>query len=281
MTTANPILVIGKNGKTGSRVNALLQRKGRATRAVSRSTTPAFDWSNPETWPSVLQGVKQAYVTYQPDLAVPGADRNFGAFVDLARDQGVEHLVLLSGRGEEGAIRAENALIESGLRWNVVRAAWFFQNFSESFLTDMVNAGKVSLPVGDVPEPFVDCDDIAEVAVAALTDPALANRLFEVTGPELMTFAECVAVISDVTDQAIEYDYVPPEPYLAYLQEQGLSDDELWLLRELFTQVLDGRNSHTTQGVEEALNRPPRRFVDYVRAAHASGAWTFAQEPLK
>lgn len=276
MTATNPILIIGKNGKTGARVDALLRAKGLATRAVSRSTQPAFDWNQPDTWSAALQGVRQAYVTFQPDLAVPDAEPILRAFIDAARKQGVEHLVLLSGRGEDGAVLAENALIESGLRWNVVRASFFFQNFSESFLTASVNAGKISLPIGDVMEPFIDCDDIAEVAVSALTNPALTNRLFEVTGPELMTFADCVAIISDITGREIEYDHVPVDAYFAFMKEQGMNDGELWLYRELFTQVLDGRNSHITHGVEEALGRPQRRFADYVKAAHENGAWHFA-----
>lgn len=277
MSTTNPILIIGKNGKTGSRVDALLKQQGLKTRPVSRSSHPSFDWNQPATWPVVLQDVKQAYVSYQPDLAVPNAESTLRSFIEAAQDQGVEHLVLLSGRGEDGAIRAEKALIESGLRWNVVRASWFFQNFSESFLVEPLIDGEVSLPVGDVLEPFVDCNDIAEVAVAALTNPVLANRLFEVTGPELLTFADCVALISDTTGRSIEFNQVPIEPYMDFLKDLGTSDEQLWLLRELFTRVLDGRNSHIAHGVEEALGKPPRRFMDYVKAAHKNGAWDTAQ----
>lgn len=272
MTDTNPILVIGKNGKTGARVNALLQASGIATRAVSRSTTPSFDWNNPATWAPALHGIKQAYVTYQPDLAVPSAEPSLRAFIAAATEAGVEHIVLLSGRGEDGAIRAENVLKESGLTWNVVRASWFYQNFSESFIADSVKAGELVLPVGDVLEPFVDCDDIAEVAVAALTRPELANQLFEVTGSELMTFAECVATIAATAKREIHYQQAPLEPYMAELKQAGLSEDELWLLRELFTQVLDGRNSHVSDGVEQALGRPPKRFSDYASKTFALGA---------
>lgn len=273
MTDQTPVLIVGKHAKTGARVNALLRDRGIATRAVSRSTEPAFDWYQPDTWPAALAGVQQAYLTFQPDLAIPEAEAIVTAFFSAAKQAGVEHLVMLSGRGEDGAERAEQALINSGLRWNVVRASWFAQNFSESFLTPSVMAGEVALPVGDVLEPFVDCDDIAEVAVAALTQPALVNRLFEVTGPELLTFADCIAQIAKATGREIRFQQVPIDAYLAHLQQLGLSEAELWLLRELFTQVLDGRNSQLTSGVSEALGRPPRRFADYVAAAHRAGAW--------
>ncbi len=276
MTTETPILIIGKNGKTGARVNAQLNEKGISTLAVSRSSTPIFDWNKPKTWACALKGIKQAYVTYYPDLAVPSAESNLRNFVNAAKSQGVEHLVLLSGRGEGGAIRAENVLINSGLRWNVVRASWFFQNFSEAFLIEGIQQGNLVLPVGDVLEPFIDCDDIAEVVVAALTRPELANQLFEVTGPQLMTFADCVAQISEEVGRVITYTEVPLGSYLAQLKEIGLSDDELWLMNELFSKVLDGRNSQVSDGVQQALGRAPRRFADYAKAAHTSGAWTAA-----
>ena len=118
-----PILVIGKNGKTGARVNQRLQALGYATQPVSRSTNPTFDWENPATWRPAIEGTRAAYVTYQPDLAVPSAEPTFKAFMQVAAEAGLTHIVLLSGRGEKGAERAEEVLIASGISWNVVRAS--------------------------------------------------------------------------------------------------------------------------------------------------------------
>ena len=79
-----PILIIGKNGKTGARVDQRLQAMGYTTRPVSRSTNPSFDWENPATWRSAIEGTHAAYVTYQPDLAVPNAEATIRAFVQVA-----------------------------------------------------------------------------------------------------------------------------------------------------------------------------------------------------
>ena len=125
----NTTLIIGKNGKTGRRVEALPSQQGHSTRGVSRSTAPSFDWEKPETWPACLQGCQSAYVTFQPDLAVPAAQGVIAAFITAAKSAGVQHIVLLSGRGEAGAELAEKQVMESGLDWNVVRASWFNQNF--------------------------------------------------------------------------------------------------------------------------------------------------------
>ena len=268
-----PILIIGGDGKTGGRVNARLQARGIATRPVSRSTAIAFDWTRPETWPAALDGVSRAYVTYQPDLAVEGPAEAIAELNRLAREKGLEQVVLLSGRGEPGAQRAEAALQTSGVAWTIVRASWFNQNFSEGYLIDGVLAGEIALPAGAVPEPFIDADDIADVVVAALTDERHANKLYEVTGPRALTFAEAAAEIAAATGRPIRYTQISPQDFAAGMRQAGVPDDVVALLDELFTVVLDGRNSQVMQGVEEALGRPARDFSDYARAAAATGVW--------
>ena len=269
----SPILIIGKNAKTGWRVERRLQALGYPTRAVSRSTSPAFDWENQRTWRAAMAGTRSAYITFHPDLAIPTAEQTIRDFVALTVELGLEHLVLLSGRGEDGARRAEIVLEEGGLDWNIVRASWFMQNFSENFMIEGILNGELMLPAGDTVEPFIDVDDIAEVAVATLTRPTLRNRVFEVSGPRAMTFAECVEVISAATGYPVKYTQIPIEAFIDDLRDQGAPDPLLWLMRELFSVVFDGRNSKPTSGVEEALGRPPTDFSEYVRKVIATGAW--------
>ena len=271
--TQSPILIIGKNGKTGSRVNQRLQALGYATRSVSRSTSPAFDWDNPATWQAAIKGTSAAYITYQPDLALPRAEAAIKAFVKVAVEAGLKHLVLLSGRGEDGAQRAEEIVKASGLSWNIVRASWFYQNFSESFMLEDLLAGELVLPAGDTVEPFVDADDIADVVVATLTEPGHRNKLYEVTGPQALSFAQCIEQISAALGRQIKYTSIPVDIYINALKEQGVPEDLQWLLHELFTVVFDGRNCKPTSGIEQALGRPPTDFKTYVQKTIASGMW--------
>ena len=271
--TQQPLLIIGNKGKTGSRVQKRLADLGYTTRGVSRSSNPSFDWENPATWKLAMKDAVAAYVTYQPDLAIPKAESAINRFLELASEVGIQHIVLLSGRGEEGAQKAERALQQSGIAWNVVRASWFAQNFSESFMLEGLLKGELFLPADTVTEPFVDIDDIADVAVATLTQPKLHNRVFEVTGPRLMTFAQCVQEISAAINHPLKYTPVPVEPFIQALQEQGIPSEIQWLMKELFTVVLDGRNSQITNGVYEALNRPATDFQTYIKKAISSGAW--------
>lgn len=273
MTAETPILIVGATAKTGARVDALLNARGIATRAVSRSTTPPFDWTQPETWAPALDGVSKAYVTYQPDLMVEGAAEAIARLAAIALDKGLAQIVLLSGRGEPGAQRAEAALQDSGVPWSIVRASWFNQNFSEGYLVDSILAGEVALPAGDVPEPFVDADDIADVVVAALTDDRHLGKLYEVTGPRALTFAEAVGEIAAATWRDIRYTQVAADDFAAAMRPH-VPDDLIDMLLELFTVVLDGRNVSVAHGVEEALGRPARDFGDYARRTAASGVWS-------
>jgi uncharacterized protein YbjT (DUF2867 family) len=268
-----PVLVTGATGKTGRRVAERLRDRGVAVRAGSRTGSPAFDWDDRETWAAVLRDVRAVYVAYVPDLAVPGAADTVGAFARQATAAGVERIVLLSGRGEPEAERAERAVQEAGTPWTVVRCAWFAQNFDESFLLDPVLAGEVALPVDDVREPFVDADDIADVAVAALTEDGHEGRSYELTGPEALSFGEAVATISAAIGRPVAHVPVPLPAFLDELAAMGVPDDVVGLMAYLFGEVLDGRNAATTDGVREALGRPARSFADYVRDAAARGAW--------
>ena len=267
------VLVVGGTGKTGRRIAAGLEARGLPVRVGSRSATPPFDWNDEAGWDACLRDVDAAYISYTPDLAMPGATDSIQAFVDRAAQHGVRRLVLLSGRGEEEAQACERIVQESGLEWTIVRASWFFQNFSEGAFVEMVEAGRITLPAGDTPEPFVDVDDIAEVAVAALTEPGHAGEVYEVTGPRLMTFAEVAAELTEATGRPIEFLQVPHDAFVGGAREAGAPKDVVWMLDYLFSTVLDGRNAHVTDGVQRALGRAPNDFAAYARTAVATGAW--------
>lgn len=266
-------LVTGGTGKTGRRVADCLVKAGRLVRIGSRAAERPFDWENQDTWGQVLQGVKAAYVAYQPDLAVPGALETVQAFFTQAIASGVEKLILLSGRGEVEAEQAEQALQATSVDWTILRSSWFYQNFSESFFLDPILAGQVALPVGSVAEPFVDVDDIADIAFAAFTDPRHSRQLYEITGPKALTFAEAISEIARATGRDITFIPVTVDDYRAELVQQGVPDDYIELVLYLFTTVLDGRNTPLADGMQRALGHPPRKFSDYVRQTTATGIW--------
>lgn len=272
-----PILITGGTGKTGRRIAERLAAAGQAIRIGSRRGQPAFDWEDAGGWEAALQGVRAVYMSYYPDLLAPEALGRIEAFSRLAGSLGVQRLVLLSGRNEPAAQAAEQVVMrvaqQAGADWTILRCAWFAQNFSESLLLDPVRHGEVVLPAGDIPEPFIDADDIADVAVAALTQPGHAGQLYELTGPRLLTMAEATAEIAHALGRAIPYRRVSVEDFLALMTQQGLPPELAGVLAELFTTVLDGRSAYLCDGVQRALGRAPRDFADYARDTAATGIW--------
>jgi uncharacterized protein YbjT (DUF2867 family) len=271
-------LVLGGTGKTGRRVVERIVARGLPVRVGSRSGEPPFDWEDEATWAPALSGVGSVYVSYYPDIAVPGAVEAVRSFAELAVENGVRRLVLLSGRGEPEAERAERALQEvvdakADAEWTILRSTWFMQNFSEDFMLEHVLSGEIRLPAGDVPTPFLDVDDIADVAVAALTDKRHAGQLYELTGLRSLTFAEAAAEIAEATGREVRYVPVSLEEHAAEAAEHGVPAEVVELLSYLFAEVVDGRNADTTDGVRRALGREPKDFTDYARDTAATGVW--------
>jgi uncharacterized protein YbjT (DUF2867 family) len=271
------ILVTGATGKTGRRVVLRLTDRGVPVRAASRSGEARFDWGDRTTWEPVLRGVGGMYVV-APELGSAQAAEDIAAFARRAAAAGVGRAVLVSfpdtgAQGLEHAVAAERSLGEAGLEATVLRLRWFFQNFSEDFLHDAVLSGDVRLPAGDGTEAFVDAEDIAAVAVAALTGAGHAGQTYELSGPRAMSFAEAVAELARATGRDIRYTPLTPEEYAAEQRAHGVPEEWVRLTVDLYAQVRTGALASVTPDVEKVLGRPPRTFADYARTATAEGAW--------
>lgn len=264
MQNTTKYLVIGATGKTGSRVIQGLRDLGLTAIGGSRNGDVQFDWNASETWSAALTEVNSVYLTYYPDLAVPTAPDDIAKFCALAKIKGVDHITLLSGRGEPAAQVCEEILKNSGLSWTIVRASWFNQNFSEGMFKDYILEGKISLPVGLVTEPFIDIDDIADVVLASLTDNSHSGQVYEVTGPELLSFSQLANRFSAFLDKPIQFIQVTRGEFVEGLTNNNVDPKAIEMLLYLFTEVLDGRNEYLADGVERALGRRPRNFNEFI-----------------
>ena len=276
MSTATT-LVLGATGKTGRRVLTRLRLRGTPVRAVSRSSPTRFDWSDPDGWDAVLDGITSAYVVPPP---VPGPAHEFTARAEAA---GVRRLVLLSGRGADtwsdsgfglDMRSAEDAVRGSALEWTVLRASNFAQNFDEDVFHAPLLAGELALPADSVPEPFIDVEDVADAAAAVLAEPGRhAGRVYELTGPRPITFGEAVELISRVSGRPITHRRVSPAEYTAALVEQGLTEADAHHVAEMFVLMERGLLAEATDDLATLLGRAPRTFEDYVVRTAAAGAW--------
>ncbi|MGW0663413.1 SDR family oxidoreductase [Streptodolium elevatio] len=260
-----PILVLGGTGKTGRHVVDALVRRGHPVRAVSRSTSPRFDWHDRDTWKEALSGVGAVYIVEPDDGPVP-----LGEFSRLAVEAGVVRQVLLSARSRDDihvALKgaSEAAVRESGAEWTMLRPAWFHQNFTElPMFTESLAAGELRLPTGEGREPFIDARDIGEVAAEALTAPGHAGKVYELTGPQSLTFAEAVALVGGATGRELRFRAVSEEDYATDLLAAGLPEEHHEMFIGLFRVIREGRAEGETGDVREVLGREPRSFAAWL-----------------
>jgi uncharacterized protein YbjT (DUF2867 family) len=274
MKNKSNILVIGGTGKTGRKVVSRLNTLGHHVGIGSRSASPAFDWDNSELWSESMQDMDKVYITFQPDLAVPGALEAIEELTKQAKKCNVKKLVLLSGKGEREAELCEQVIIHSGLDHTIVRASWFNQNFSESFFLEPILDGFVALPQADVKVPYVDTDDIADVVVEALLNEEHNGKIYQLTGPRMLTFKDVIKEISDATERDITFTPIALTAYTKAMKQQGVPSDFIWLIAYLFSEVLGNpNNAEVTNDIETVLGRKPKDFSEYIRETAQSGIW--------
>ncbi|WP_026314003.1 NAD(P)H-binding protein [Actinomadura flavalba] len=269
----NPILVIGARGKTGRRVAERLTAAGRPFRAASRTT--GFDLTDPATWDAALDGVRDVYLVPFSEYTDAATLRDFAA---TAVSAGARRIVLLSARGHDGVHplqeAGETAVRESGAAYTILRPAWFHQNFSEDYLLPSVLDGRIALPAGTGREAFVDADDIAAMAVAALTEDGHEGAAYELTGPEALGFADVAATLAKATGRDIRYDAITPDDYVAALVAEDVPEHVAVMLTDLFQEIADGKGDRVDDAIPRVLGRPARSFAAYAEEAAGTGVWT-------
>ena len=275
----SPILLLGASGKTGRRIQARLSAADRPVRAASRTSEVRFDWTDRSTWDAALDGVSTTYI------ALPLTPVPIREFVDRAVSAGIRRFVTLSGRGAntwepgfgEDMLALEQAVQASGVQWSIVRASNFAQNFSEDAFWEPIMAGELGLPVGGVPEPFVDVDDVADVAVALLTRSDHVDEIVEVTGPESLTWDEAIRLISKAIERDVTFIDMPSAEFVSEQDNAGISKEDAEGLSAMFAEMRRGLLTEPTDGVRQVLGREPRTFAAYAVAAAAAGAWSAPQ----
>ena len=269
------VLVLGGTGKTGRKVVERLTKNGYQVKIGSRSETPAFDWQDSYNWQDLLDDIDAVYITYQPDLAVPGALQSIEKLISKIKKSSVKKVVLLSGKGEKEAELCEQVVIHSGLDYSILRCSWFNQNFSESFFLDPIKAGYVALPKANAKVPYVDTDDIADMALEMFENEKHSKTIYELTGPKLYTFREVIQLISRETGRDILFTEINLPAYIDMLKSHDVPADYLWLINYLFSLVLDAEGNDTISlDIEQVLKRKPKSLEEYIVETTKTGVWS-------
>jgi uncharacterized protein YbjT (DUF2867 family) len=259
------ILILGGTGKVGRRLTHLLREGGHDARVASRTLGDVrFDWSDAATYGPALDGVDRVF------LVGPGSATDWTGllvqFLDTAAAAGVRQVVLLSARGVEflphGVVaRAEAAVRRGPVPWTILRPTHFAQNFTEAMFVPVGDA--VAAPVADGAEPFVDVDDIAQVAAAILADGGHAGETIALSGPAALTFAEAVAVLSGRAGRPLRYVPEDPAAHAERLRAAGTPEGYVEWRMAMLDGIRRGADAYVSTGVDDVLGRPATSFADW------------------
>ncbi len=274
------ILVVGASGTVGSELSRLLREQGHGVvRATSRRPQADdqvhLDLSSGSGLPQAFDGIDRAFL-----LAPPGhtnQDVLLAPLVDAARARGLDKVVLMSAMGanadDHAPLRkAERHLEASGLPFNIIRPNWFMQNFNTFWLQGIVSAGQILLPVGKAKGSFIDARDIAAVAARLLTSDALANRDFDLTGPQALDHDEVAEILSRSSGRPIRFADITPEAMLQGLKSAGLPADYAEFLVTILGYFKAGYAERITDAVQQITGSAPRTLEQYARDYRASWA---------
>ena len=275
------VLVLGATGKSGRRLVPLLREQEVKVQAASRRGIAGmayFDWDKPESYDAALAGIDAVYLT-PPELVVDPTGHT-RPFLAAAARAGVGRVVAVTSMGVTfpnegpgtGRYELEQQVMASGLEWTILRPSGFNQNFSEDFfLPGILGADMVATATGDGAVGFVDAEDIAAVAAVALLDEGHTGEIYDVTGPEAMSFADAAAIIGQAAGRNIAHRKITGEEFTQILVGAGLAPDYAAIVVGNQLAIRDGLGAAISDTVPRLTGRPARTFTDY--AAKAAPTW--------
>ena len=281
MTQAlRPVLVTGATGNVGAAVVQALLTAGVSVRAAAGTpdrvrerfgdTVQAvtLDFTDPVTWPDAYDGVQRMFLLRPPQLGKP--DTQMLPSLEYARAAGVRQMVFLSLQGAESNKVVPHAKIEawlkkSGVDWTFVRASFFMQNLTTTHLTDIRDRDDIMVPAGRGATAFVDAQDVAEVAAAALIDPdAHRNRAWTPTGPEALTYQDIATELTQVLGRTITYRRPGALRYAWHAHRTlAMPWGMIAVTTTIYTIARLGKAAALTTDVHAVLGRAPVGFASF------------------
>ena len=284
------ILVTGATGNNGLEILKRLAsqnvqaramvRDASGTRERARNRAKAIadlgiemvkaDFDRPETLPSALAGVDQAFLVTNSSER---AEAQQLAFVDAAQQSGVKHIVKLSqfaadARSPVRFLRyhaaVEAAIQVSGMAYTFLRPNLFMQGLL-NFRSMIATQNAFYAAAGQAKVSMVDVRDIADVAVAALTRPGHEGKIYDLTGSQALTHTEMAERLSAVLGRQITFVDISPEAMRDALLGVGFPIWQADGLIEDYAHYRRNEAAAIASGIEDATGKAPRQFKDFAR----------------
>ncbi|MFF8424592.1 NAD(P)H-binding protein [Streptomyces sp. NPDC016566] len=268
--TGTTTLVVGATGTTGGRIAAGLVAAGHRVRAASRragripgAEPVRFDWYAPSTHDDALVGAERVYLV--PPVGDPDPAAVMLPFLRRARAAGVHRAVLLSSsaipEGGPGVGAVHGALPGLFDQWAVLRPSWFMQNFTgtHTHARSIRAEGVILTSAGPGRVGFVDADDIAAVAVRALTGDRAPDADLVLTGPEALSHDDVARILTEVTGTPVTHRHLTYEQMRDRLAAT-MPLEFAGMLAGLERAIAQGAEDRTTDTVQRLTGRPPHSF---------------------
>ena len=214
-------------------------------------------------------------------LTIPNPDSidNFTDVIKLAKDKGISYIVKLSVQEtmdlEPKTILGrlhkleEKIIEESGIPHTFLCPTGFMQNFVTFYGYTIRTQDVFYAPAGDGKVSFVDSRDIAAVAATIMQSGSAEheqyeNQSFNLTGPEALSYGQAAEIISNIVGRQISYIDISENEARVNMEKLGM---KMWLVDaiiELHNITKSGKNSRTTDAVENITGRKPHRFEEFV-----------------
>jgi uncharacterized protein YbjT (DUF2867 family) len=264
-------LITGATGDVGSKVVHQLIQRGERPRIFVRNAEKARtkfgnqvdicvgDLSDAASLQRALEGVEKLFlVNSGPQIPVLDA-----LAAETAKTAGIRHIVKLSSFDVEQKLaigawheKGEAAIRASGIAFSFVRPTGFMSNLL-AWSRSIVAEGIVRSSTGDGRRPFIRSEDIAAVAVCALTTNDFVGKVVSITGPQALSFVEITEKIGGAIGRQLKYQPISDEEAGRRFSATGASPEEIAAHVELWRAIREGRFGATTNEVERILGRKP------------------------
>jgi uncharacterized protein YbjT (DUF2867 family) len=264
-------LVTGATGDVGSKVVRQLLSQGERPRVYVRNAVKARamlrdevavfmgDLGDATALRTAMEGVDALFLV-NSGSRIPVLDE---IAAKAAKDAGVRLLVKLSSLDVEQSLaigawheQGEAAIRASGMEFTFVRPSGFMSNLL-AWAHSIASEGVMRASTGDGRRPFVHSDDIAEVAVRALTTGEFAGVALPLTGPEALNFNEIAARIGSVIKKKLRFEGISDDEAGKRFAAAGGSTEETAAHIELWRAIREGQLAAVTDGVKRVLGREP------------------------
>jgi uncharacterized protein YbjT (DUF2867 family) len=280
---SHKILITGATGKTAALVAAQLRDKGVAVRALVRDAKKAEslaargvelaigDFETPASLEAALDGITSVFLVTPPHPDASGmVDRFLAAATRSAHRPRIVRLSAIKG-SDHGPTdntrthgRADRAIQDSGLPYVILRPNYFMQNLFGS-AESILSSGMMFQGTADGRLGFIDVRDIADVATAVLLDPQWDRGIYELTGPESLSYGDVARLLGEALGREVKYVPVTPEQVRESILKLGWGDWAAGIMADYSAAYARGWGDFTTSFVEKIAGRPARSYATFLR----------------